>query len=32
VIGVEVAVHGDAAGFGEGDRILDLAALEIALA
>jgi hypothetical protein len=32
VIGVEVAVNRDPAGFGEGDRILDLAALEIALA
>lgn len=31
VIGVEVAVHGDTAGFGESDRLLDLAALEVAL-
>jgi len=29
VVGVEVAMESDAAGFGVGDRLLDLAALEI---
>lgn len=29
VIGVEVAMHGDAAGLGEGDRLMDLAALKV---
>src|SRR5712691_1186473 len=32
VIGVEVAMHGDAAGLGEGDRLFDLAALKVPLA
>src|SRR5689334_23079877 len=32
VIGVEVAMHGDAAGLGEGDRLVDLAALKVSFA
>jgi hypothetical protein len=31
VVAVEVAVDGDPAGFGESDRLFDLAALEVAL-
>src|SRR5712691_9470956 len=32
VIGVEVAMHGDAAGLGEGDRLFDLATVKVFLA